>query len=311
MDIKSNDLDAIFAQPGQPTVEAKKPPASYAGVAASYTESCRKCGGSGRFTSYSGRVLGDCFACKGKGSNSFATSPEARAASRDRAAVKRVEKAHAVVESANSFRATYPAMTAWLEQAAKRNASRGGSFTFPADLLDKLNQYGSLTDAQFEAVCKLMAKDAERKAQWEAERVAKEAAAPVADTAGVDRLKAAFDAAAAYVEANGLKRKSPKITIGDMIIYPAKATSANPGALYVKLPADDTYLGKIANGRFSASRDCSAERQTQILAFVADPAEAAKVYGQTTGTCCICNATLRSEWKLRGIGPICAEKFGW
>lgn len=311
MDIKSNDLDAIFAQPGQPTVEAKKPPASYAGVAASYTESCRKCGGSGRFTSYSGRVLGDCFACKGKGSNSFATSPEARAKSRDRAIVAKVQKGQQIAADAQAWIDANPAEARWLADAGKRNAERGGTFTFPQDVLNKLWQYGSLTEAQVAAVQRLMAKDVERKAQWEAERVAKEAAAPVADTAGVDRLKAAFDAAATYVEAKGLKRKSPKITIGDMIIYPAKATSANPGALYVKLPADDTYLGKIANGRFSASRDCSAERQTQILAFVADPADAAKVYGQTTGTCCICNATLRSEWKLRGIGPICAEKFGW
>jgi hypothetical protein len=76
--------------------------------------------------------------------------------------------------------------------------------------------------------------------------------------------------------------------------------------------ADDSiYLGKIMGGRFMASRDCTPEQSAQVLAFVANPAEAAKVYGQETGVCCICNATLRSEWRLRGIGPICAEKFGW
>jgi hypothetical protein len=118
--------------------------------------------------------------------------------------------------------------------------------------------------------------------------------------------------------------RAPKITIGTMVISPAKATSANPGALYVKqkkpsfaqsLPdydgEDSVYLGKIANGRFLASRDCTEAQQTQILAFIADPAEAAKVYGQETGVCCICNATLISKWRLKGIGPICAEKFGW
>ncbi len=71
------------------------------------------------------------------------------------------------------------------------------------------------------------------------------------------------------------------------------------------------YLGKIVGGKFHASRDCSLGQEKQVLAFVSDPAAAAKVYGQETGVCCVCNATLRSEWRLRGIGPICAEKFGW
>ena len=52
-------------------------------------------------------------------------------------------------------------------------------------------------------------------------------------------------------------------------------------------------------------------RKAQVLKFVADPAEAAKVYGQETGICCVCNATLKSKWRLRGIGPVCAEKMGW
>jgi hypothetical protein len=94
-----------------------------------------------------------------------------------------------------------------------------------------------------------------------------------------------------------------------MTISPAKATSANPGALYVK--GDGNYLGKIANGKFYGTGNCSAAQQEQILKFVADPAEAAKVYGQETGVCCVCNATLRSEWRLKGIGPVCASKFGW
>lgn len=94
-----------------------------------------------------------------------------------------------------------------------------------------------------------------------------------------------------------------------MTISPAKATSANAGALYVK--AGSTYLGKITGGKFFASRDCQPEEQAKVLSFVADPAAAAKAYGQETGVCCVCNATLRSEWRLRGIGPICAEKMGW
>ncbi len=66
-----------------------------------------------------------------------------------------------------------------------------------------------------------------------------------------------------------------------------------------------------ANGQFFAARDCEEARKTQVLKFVSDPAEAAKVYGQETGICCVCNATLKSKWRLRGIGPVCAEKMGW
>jgi hypothetical protein len=135
--------------------------------------------------------------------------------------------------------------------------------------------------------------------------------APVVETTGVDLLKEAFDKAAAYAaaKATGLTIRNPKITVGGITISPAKAASKNPGALYVK--ADGVYLGKISDGKFIASRDCTDEQQAQILAFVASPAEAAKVYGQETGVCCVCNAALKSEWRLQGIGPICATKFGW
>lgn len=97
-----------------------------------------------------------------------------------------------------------------------------------------------------------------------------------------------------------------------MTISPAKADSKNPGALYVKgRGAERTYLGKIAGGKFLASRECSPEQQAKIVAFVCDPAAAAKAYGQETGVCCICNAVLKSEWRLQGIGPICSQKFGF
>ena len=128
--------------------------------------------------------------------------------------------------------------------------------------------------------------------------------------AGIDRLKAAFDQAVAYSAEKGLKL-SPRITVDGMIISQAKATSTNPGALYVKMSSTREYLGKIQNGRFFAARTCNKEQEAKVVAFIANPAEAAKVYGQTTGTCCVCNATLRSEWKNKGIGPVCAEKFGW
>lgn len=300
-DIFNDGLDApAAAGPAMPSV-------AKAQAGEGFVEACPKCRGTGRFISYSGRTLGDCFACKGAGKRTFASSSDDRAKSRNRAAAKRIEREQQIEIDGKAWLAAHPAEAKWLADTAKRNVERDGSFTFPQELLTKLWQYGSLTDGQLAAVQRLMAKDADRAA-------ARAAAAPVVEAAGVDRLKAAFDTAAAYTaaKARGLTVKSPKITLGGVTIKPAKATSANPGALYA-YDADGEYLGKIKDGRFLAIGACTEADKAAVVAFVSnpDPAQAAKVYGQETGVCCICNATLRSEWRLRGIGPICSEKFGW
>jgi hypothetical protein len=313
---KTNDLDDDLSELFGGTAEPREKrqvvlPASY--QPPTFDEACPKCRGTGQFRSYSGRSLGQCFACKGRGKNTFKTSHETRAKNRETAAVRREKLNEAKAEASRTWCEEHKDEVTWLRATATREETKMGLppfkfWEFPIKLCEALNKFGSLTDGQLAAVRKCIARDAVRAEERAAQKVEREAAAPVADTAGVDRLKAAFDQAIAYTAQKGLKL-SPRITIGGMTLSPAKANSANPGALYVK--AGQTYLGKIAGGRFLASRDCTDEQQAQVLAFVANPAEAAKVYGQTTGTCCVCNATLRSEWKHRGIGPICAEKFGW
>ena len=134
---------------------------------------------------------------------------------------------------------------------------------------------------------------------------------PTADAAGVDRLKDAFDHAKTWAEVRGRGIKGLRLTIGNVVISPAGETSANPGALYVK-STDRTYLGKIKDGRFYCSRDCTPDDETRVLAFVKDPKAAAESYGIETGTCCVCNATLTREESISGgIGPICRAKMGW
>ena len=53
--------------------------------------------------------------------------------------------------------------------------------------------------------------------------------------------------------------------------------------------------------------------QLTILKQIAlNPAEAAIRYGKEKGHCAICGRGLtRKESRARGIGPICAEKWGW
>ena len=289
----NDSLDDLLSGPvaSQPR-EAVNP--NYTPHEQQFVENCKDCGGSGYFRSYSGRTVGPCFKCKGKGKLTFKTSATDRAKTRQQDADRKARRAQELV---NDFAQSHPAVFAWINESA-------ATFSFAASMLEALNKFGGLTDGQLAACERCIAKrDESRKAA-----VARVENAPAVESAGIDRLKASFDKAIAYSAAKGLKRY-PKITIGCMVISPAKATSANPGALYVK--DGETYLGKVAQGKFFASRDCSADQQAKVLEFIADPQKASEVYGQETGTCCICNAALTSELKFRGIGPICAEKFGW
>lgn len=292
----NDSLDGLF---GGETGEVRVAPVLQRPAAQAYTktsvelftEKCGKCRGTGQ------TPWGVCFRCKGAGGKTFKTSPETRAANRAADAARTATKA---MQAWTDFAAHNVQVAEWIE-------ANKHSFDFAAKMHDSVVRFGDLTEGQRAACQKLV----DRKAAKAAERVERIQNAPQVDTAGIDRLKLAFDKAKAYAEAKapGLAIRNPKITIGGMTISPAKASSANAGALYVKQGKD--YLGKIMNGKFMSVAACSAAQRDQVLAFVADPAKAAKVYGQETGICCVCNATLKSKWRLRGIGPICAEKMGW
>lgn len=297
-DLNDSLADLLGGEMTETRTEPVRNVPAYKPMERRFEEGCDKCKGTGRFVSWSGRILGECFACKGQGKKVFKTSATARANNRERSAER---KAKTWADSVETFKAVNPEVWLWLEKETQKQEP----FAFAVGMVEAIAKYGDLTDKQLETCKRLAAKAAERIAGL----TARAADAPAVDSAGIDRLKASFDQAIAYSAAKGLKL-SPRITIDGMTISPAKANSANPGALYVK--AGQTYLGKVANGRFFASAEGKAMNvETKVQAFIADPQEAAKVYGQTTGTCCICNATLRSDWKHKGIGPICAEKFGW
>lgn len=255
-----------------------------------HTERCISCGGAG---CWHGRPSYPCFKCKGTGVRTFKQSHEKRAKSRAAKVQAKVNQEEASIEE---FKAAHPAEYEWMVAASPK-------FEFASKMIANIRQWGSLTPAQLDACTRSAQKLAAAKQTAEA------AAPAAADTAGIDRLKLAFDTAIANAKAKGLGLKMPRITIGGMTISPAKATSTNPGALYVKNAGE--YIGKIQNGRFFGVRACTEAQEKQVLAFIADPNAAAKAYGTETGVCCICNATLTSKWRLRGIGPICAIKFGW
>jgi molecular chaperone DnaK (HSP70) len=204
------------------------------------------------------------------------------------------------------FKMVYPSEAQWLEDTAPR-------WDMAASLLNAAKRYGDLTERQLAVITNGIERDArraEKKAQAEIDRIENRLNAPAVDTAGVDRLKAAFDHAIANAAERGRGLKRPKITIDTVVISPAPAHGKNPGAIYVK--DDGLYLGKIAGGQFFASRDCTEAAKAKVLSFIADPMAAAEAYGLETGRCCICNRELTNADSVgRGIGPICRERMGW
>jgi hypothetical protein len=248
---------------------------------------CGKCRGSGKFYSYTGRLVGPCHKCKGTGK--LKTDP-VRAEKRRAAKAKKVHDEREA--RAAAWIAEHAAHAAWIEANA-------GRFDFARAMRDAVNQYGSLTSAQFAAIDRCMQKDVQR-AKERAERK------PDANVAGegFSRMLTAF----ATARVSGLK--SPKFRVGEYKFIPAKQSSANAGCLYVLRGAE--YLGKINGaGSFFASREATEQDKADIARIGADPLAAAVMHGKQTGNCSCCGRLLENEESVSlGIGPICRQKWG-
>lgn len=260
-----------------------------------YEEACPACHGSGKFRSYTGRIVGDCFKCKGEGKRYFKTSLENREKARASAERRKVREANDLAQQAQVWLDENPAEAAWLREAI------GQSFDFASSMMTALFKYGRFTEKQEAAVRNATAKSAARKAQWEAERVARDA-----NKADIDITRIAT--ALATAKASGLKW--PKLRLADFTFSLAGDNSRNAGAIYVK--SGDAYLGKIADGKFTRSRDCTDAMEADIIAAAADPHAAAVAYGLQTGECACCGRELTNKESVAlGIGPICKTRWGW
>jgi len=297
----NDDLSDIF---GAPSTDRIAEGAAFAQAAlanatssVTYEEKCPDCRGTGAFRSYTGRVVGDCFKCKGKGVRRFKTTAEQREKARVAAAAKREQKAADAAEQAAAWLAANPIEAAWLQEPVR------GDFTFHADMLASLRQYGSFTERQEAAVRNAAAKSAARKAQWAAEKAQREEGAAVLSMA---KIREGFANAVRHL-------KRPKLRIADVQFSLAPATGRNAGCIYVVRASDDTYLGKITlEDKFLTSRECSAKDSETVARVAADPAAAATAHGHEYGYCACCNRELTNpESVARGIGPICADRWGW
>lgn len=260
-----------------------------------FKETCHRCGGSGVYRAPSS--LGTkCFGCDGKGYNEFKTSPEHRKAAKAKAAARKEKAAAAkrarIAADVAAFKAANPEISAWLSANAER-------FEFAGSLNGSLHTWGNLTAGQIAAVRNCIAKDAQRKI----DDAARAKAAPSVDIGKIEQVFA-------LAMSNGLK--SPKLRLDAFRFSPAKPTGNNPGAIYVVDASTSDYLGKIAGGRLLTVRGVDQATQDRIAKAAANPAESAVAYGRLTGCCAICSRELENaESVARGIGPICAEKYGF
>ena len=276
-----------------PEVHAKERPAS---AKPEYVEDCTACRGTGRFHSYSGRYIGPCFKCDGKGKKTFKQPASVRAATRTKLAEKKERKAQEALEK---FGAEHPAEMGWI-------FARREKFSFATQMYEEIQKYGDLTLNQLAAVQRCIEGDAKR-ADERKEAVAK---APEATMPAVE---------AAFTRAFAAGIKNPKLRLGTFRLTPAKAASANAGAIYVKEECravgevyEGAYLGKIMGGKFIRSRECSDEQEKSVLEIAADPKAAAIAYGKRYGVCSVCGRALTDKTSIEnGIGPICSDNYGF
>lgn len=159
----------------------------------------------------------------------------------------------------------------------------------------------TLSERQVECAREAIARyDAKRE-----EKRAAEAASRSTDI-GVEAIHALFDTASK----SGLKRpmfRAERVTVKQ---------SKHPGVLYV-YDRDaggerGGYAGKIVDGKFVRARDADPSVAEAVRAVAANPAEAARAYGLSTGTCGLCGRELTDPISVKhGVGPVCANKWGF
>lgn len=289
---------------GEPRPHTEKPVtaiAPYTGPQASvHVQACAKCGGSGY---WNGRRNYPCFACKGKGKIEYRTSPEQRAKARARSAAKVADR---LAERA-AWQQEHADVCTWLRETAERQRERAhqgkSTWDFPVSLDEALAQYGALTDGQLAAAQKCMAKDIERKAQWAAD-AAKDNRNVALDAS---KLCAAFATRRANKRAEAAGVAFLRLVFGNITVTPDRQS---PSDVWFK--RDGVWIGKTENGRFKPFRACTADDTALVQRVCADPAAAAKAHGLDYSFCSCCGLPLTNPESIaRGIGPICAESWGF
>lgn len=234
-----------------------------------YPEKCKDCRGTGRFYSYTGRYVGQCFKCKGKGVQVFKTSPEARQRQCTAAAAKKKAAVSAKAKAAGEWLAANPERAKFLAE----------DWEFPLSLLGSLMQYGSLTEKQVAAIDKCVAKRAVRKA------------------------------AEAKQDENGLDISgipTGRYLAGDVQVKVQNVTKEGrwEGWVFVKSENDD----RLGSQKPGATYRGKYEAELKLIA-ADPLAAAIAFGRETGTCCCCGRTLTNPESIEAGIGPICATRF--
>ncbi|MET0710199.1 MAG: DUF6011 domain-containing protein [Tardiphaga sp.] len=298
----NDDLSDLLGKARGPIAQPKTAPVQYVPMEKRFEEGCPKCHGTGRFRSWGGRDLGACFNCKGAGKKVFKTSPESRAKARTSNVVKAEQRAKQLLAEIEAWKAAHPQAYAWLLSKVDQPGQ-----DFATSLYHALRTYGSLTDNQLAAVERNVAKAAERKAE-------REAAAPAVDATKIEQAFAVAREKAARPGQIGTFEKPLKLTSPDNVTVsfrPGSIGSQWEGMLFAK-SADGKKLGSIKGGKFFRRFECTDAEEAAVTACASDPEKAVVAYAKAFGRCGVCGAQLLNDVSIaRGIGPICAAKFGW
>lgn len=256
------------------------------------TETCPKCRGTGRFRGYSGRDMGQCFACKGVGSRTFKNDAATRAGNRQKAADRKVRMEDLKVDLFVSKGGDNPAMVEWM--VAKKD-----TFSFAGAMYEAIRKYGDLTMNQEMSVRKCMARDAERAAQRAETVVQQQERVAGIDVANIaDCFKRAQEA--------GLQRFTLRFADAHF-----QVDRRDPALIWVSASGyGSAKYGRIQGGVFKPGRDATDEVLAKIALISKDPMAAAMAYAQVTSSCSVCGRHLENQDSVdAGIGPVCAGRL--
>lgn len=295
----SDSLDHLFEGDTGPTrtYEPARPVPVYKSAVERFEEGCPKCKGSGRFISYAGRDIGECFACKGAGKRSYKTSAETRANARDKSAERKVRNEE---EMLADFAKANKAEHAWLITTAPR-------WEVARSLLAGVMKYGSLTEKQMALV--------QRGIERDAQRAAKPADAPSLDVAAIEAAFATARERAARPGQMGVFVKPLILAAGPSktdIAFKASAGDGRWAGMVFFKSMDDRKLGYVKDGRFNRQFACTDAEQDAVLKVASNPKEGLFAYAKAWSKCGVCGRGLLNDVSIeRGIGPICMEKYGF
>ena len=163
--------------------------------------------------------------------------------------------------------------------------------SFARSLVEQIINKGSLSEKQMFAASAMLMKIKQNKEEKQSNIV----------SIDLSNVKKIFDKAHEAI-------KSPKFRVDNMVLSRAPDSGVNAGAIYVKVNGE--YAGKVTGGYWLPCR--APEGTLEKLQEIAkDPLGSAVAYGKRTGNCSACGRDLTNHGSIeKGIGPICAERWG-